>query len=85
MSLTIVATIRTGRRVHLVPEHNGRRWHRTLCNVTLSDDWRDLTRHERETLPLCDNCAARWQWINDLTTWMHEDQPWDTVDERLPS
>jgi len=72
VGIIAVPTVRTGRRAHLILEYGEHRWNRTLCNVTISDDWRDLTRNERETLSLCPNCVHRWQWWLDLGEWIAE-------------
>lgn len=70
MALIVVPMLRQGRRVHLVPKLDGRRWDRTLCNVSLSDDWRELTADHATRLGFCPNCANRTAWLQDLFEWI---------------
>jgi adenosylcobinamide amidohydrolase len=70
----IALLIREGRLVHAVPTRDGRRWDRTLCNVTINAYWRELTDHERETLPVCPKCTNRAEWFDALGAWMNSDR-----------
>ena len=68
----VALLIREGRLVHVVPTMDGRRWDRTLCNVRISTDWREVTERERTTLPVCPKCINRSEWFHDLGVWLNE-------------